>query len=123
MKKKISVYIMAALYGLAGINHFVNPTFYHRLIPPWIGHAELVNILAGVAELVLAVLLCFKLTRQIACYGVIAMLLAFIPTHVYMLQEGFCATGTCPPAWILWVRLLILQPLLIVWAWSNRNIQ
>lgn len=122
MKKKISLYVLVALYGLAGINHFVNPGFYYRMIPPWIGHVELVNTLAGISELLLAVLLCFKATRKLACYGVIAMLIAFLPTHIYMLQDAFCATGDCPPAWILWVRLLILQPLLIYWAWKNRHV-
>ncbi|RYF90600.1 MAG: hypothetical protein EOO03_03340 [Chitinophagaceae bacterium] len=122
MKRKISLYLMVALYAMAGINHFVNPVFYYRMVPPWIGNAAWVNTLAGIAELVLAVLLLFKNTRKWACFGIIAMLLAFVPTHIYMLQDAFCATGPCPPAWILWVRLLVLQPLLILWAWKNRNV-
>ena len=122
MKNKISVYIMAALYLLAGVNHFVNASFYYRMIPPWIGHPELVNTLAGIAELLLGAGLLFKASRQWSCYGIIAMLLAFLPTHIYMLQDAFCATGDCPPAWLLWVRLLILQPLLIAWAWKNRHV-
>ncbi|MBC7866012.1 MAG: hypothetical protein H7X88_00625 [Gloeobacteraceae cyanobacterium ES-bin-316] len=122
MKRTISLYVMAALYGLAGLNHFINPGFYYRMIPPWIGHEETVNTLAGIAELGLAVLLLFKASRKWACYGIIAMLIAFLPTHIYMLQDGFCATGACPPVWVLWVRLLVLQPLLIFWAWKNKNI-
>ena len=113
---------MAALYLLAGVNHFVNPDFYYRMIPPWIGHPELVNTLAGIAELVLGAGLLFKASRKWSCYGIIAMLLAFVPTHIYMLQDAFCAAGDCPPAWLLWVRLIILQPLLIVWAWKSREV-
>jgi uncharacterized membrane protein len=112
---------MAALYLLAGVNHFRSPGSYHSLIPPWIGHVETVNILAGIAEIVLAILLLFKPTRKWAAYGIILMLLAFIPTHIYMIQEGLGLNGSTAPAWILWVRLLVFQPLLILWAWYNRK--
>ena len=121
MKKRLSLYVMAGLYLLAGFNHFRSPASYHSIIPPWIGHVEIVNILAGIAEILLAVLLLFKPTRRWACYGIIAMLFAFVPIHIYMLQEGLGLNGNTAPAWILWVRLLILQPLLILWAWSNRK--
>ena len=110
---------MAALYLLAGLNHFRSPESYHSIIPPWIGHVELVNIISGVAEIVLAILLLFNVTRKWACYGIILMLLAFVPAHIYMLQEGLGLNGNSAPAWILWVRLVILQPLLILWAWKN----
>ena len=112
---------MAALYLLAGLNHFKNPQFYHAIIPPWIGDAPLVNTLAGIAEIVLAILLLFKATRKWACYGIILMLIAFIPTHIYMLQEGLGINGNTAPAWLLWIRLVILQPLLIFWAWVHRK--
>ena len=125
MKKQLSLYVMFVLYLVAGINHFRKPTAYYPLIPDWIGHAELINVAAGVAEIGFAVLLLFKATRKWACYGIILMLLAFIPSHIQMLQTGFCpeiaGNIRCAPAWTLWVRLIVLQPLLIYWAWSNRN--
>lgn len=125
MKKRISLYVMCPLYLLAGINHFRNPEGYYKIIPPWIGNVELVNTAAGIAEILLALLLIFNKTRRWACYGIIAMLLAFLPAHVYMLQTGFCpeiaGVKKCAPEWALWMRLLLFQPLLIWWAWTNRN--
>jgi len=121
MKKKISLYVMAALYLLAGLNHFRNPQVYYTIIPPWIGNAALVNTLAGIAEIVLAILLLFNATRRWACYGIMLMLIAFVPTHIYMLQEGLGLNGNAAPAWLLWIRLIILQPLLIFWAWVHRK--
>ncbi|RYY70954.1 MAG: hypothetical protein EOO13_04795 [Chitinophagaceae bacterium] len=125
MKKRISLYVMFALYLLAGINHFRKPESYYAIIPDWIGNVVLINTAAGIAEILLACLLLFKVTRKWACYGIILMLLAFIPSHIYMLQIGFCREIAgqirCAPAWALWIRLLVLQPLLIGWAWSNRN--
>jgi uncharacterized membrane protein len=120
MKKQLSLYVMAAFYLLAGLNHFRNPEAYYPIIPSYVGDAGLINILSGIAETALAILLLFKVTRRWACYGIILMLLAFIPAHIYMLQKGFCVEGNCAPGWLLWVRLLVLQPLLILWAWKNR---
>ena len=121
MKKKISLYIMAAFYLLAGFNHFRSPESYYSLIPPGLGNVVLLNALSGIAEIGLAVLLLFTITRKWASYGIALMLLAFIPSHIYMLQQGFCINSNCAPEWALWARLLVLQPILIWWALSLRN--
>ncbi len=123
MQQRTGLYIMAALYMLAGLNHFRNPAFYHSIIPPYLGNAVLINIVSGTAEILLAILRLFKITRKLACYGIVLMLLAFIPAHVYMLQKAFPANGNNTPGWILWIRLLIIQPLLIWWAWCLRKIR
>ncbi len=114
---------MAALYLLAGFNHFINPEFYLKIIPQYMGNAQMINTVSGIAEITLAILLFFKATRTWACYAVILMLLAFLPAHIFMLTKGFCIGENCTPQWILWIRLLLLQPLLIWWAWSVRNVQ
>lgn len=120
MKKHLSLYVMAAFYFLAGVNHFRSPQPYQNIIPPWMGNAEVLNILAGIAEMALAILLLFKFTRKWACYGIILLLVVFIPVHIYMIVEGLGINGKAVAPWILWVRLLLLQPLLIYWAWTNR---
>lgn len=126
MKKRLSLYVMSAFYLLAGINHFRKPEAYYKLIPTYLGDAAILNTAAGIAEILLALLLLFNFSRRLACYGIILMLLAFIPSHIYMLQTGFCpeiAGGIrCVPDWALWLRLLLVQPLLIYWAWSLRNL-
>ena len=121
MKKKISLYFMIIFYLLSGLNHFRSPENYMSIIPAYLGNASLINTVAGIAELLLAILLIFKPTRYIAALGIILMLLAFLPTHVYMLQYHICVGKLCAPDWLLWLRLFVMQPLLIVWAWSVRN--
>ncbi len=124
MKKQLSLYLMAGLYLLAGLNHFINPSFYYNIIPPYLGNPVWINIAAGIAESILAIMLLVRHTREWACYGIILMLLAFIPSHVYMLQVAFDGTRPSPaPNWILWLRLLLIQPLLIWWAFSLRKIK
>lgn len=54
---------------VAGINHFRNPAFYHPIIPPYLGNADLINYVAGIAEILGAALLLFNFSRRLACYG------------------------------------------------------
>ncbi len=119
--KKISPYLPTLLYLLAGINHFWHPESYYGIIPTYLPWHELINYTAGIAEIGLAILLLFKATRKWAAYGIIAMLIAFIPAHIYMIQKAPFAMGaiTVTP-FIAWVRLLVFQPLLIAWAWWAR---
>ena len=113
------LYLMFLLYFLAGLNHFRSPQGYEAIIPPYLGNPHWINIAAGIAELLLSILLLIPKTRQLAAYGIVLMLIAFIPAHIYMITHGWrLANGYRVPDWASWVRLLILQPLLIWWAWT-----
>lgn len=115
--KKISLYLLAGFYVLAGANHFVNPTFYYPLIPPYIGSVEIINELSGVIEILLGVSVLWSKTKRVAAIGLILMLVAFIPSHIYFIQIGSCIKGgLCVPSWIGWGRLLLIHPLLMFWA-------
>ncbi len=116
--KTWSLRLQVTFYGFAGINHFINPDFYLPLIPPYFPYPEVINWMSGVAEILLAAGLAFSLTRKWASYLIIAMLLAFIPSHVYFIQVGGCIPqGLCAPEWVGWFRLIVVHPLLIAWAW------
>ena len=116
--KIIGLYLMAGFYLFGGINHFRTPEFYVPLIPVYLPEPDLLNILAGIAEIVLAIGLLIPSTRKWAAWGVIAMLLAFIPSHVYFIQLSSCIPDVlCAAEWMGWIRLLLIHPLLIAWAW------
>lgn len=80
---------MSVFYLLAGINHFRNPEAYYQIIPAYFSDPHLINAISGTTEILLAILLLIPLTRKFACYGIIAMLIAFIPAHIYMLSTGW----------------------------------
>ncbi|RYZ77849.1 MAG: DoxX family protein, partial [Proteobacteria bacterium] len=52
------LYAMAAVYLLAGLNHFRNPRMYQRIIPDYFPYPKTLNVISGIAEIVLAILLC-----------------------------------------------------------------
>ena len=120
--KKILLYLQATFYVFSGINHFRNPHFYDGLIPPYFPSHDLINTVAGMAEIILGIGLFFLATRKWAALGIIAMLLAFIPAHIYFIQTGSCIPdGLCAPKWLGWARLIVIHPLLIAWAWWCRK--
>lgn len=121
--KKVIIQGMGYFYVVAGINHFIAPEFYHPLIPPFFSSPELINILAGVAEVLLGLGILYFPTRSRAAWGIVLMLIAFIPAHWYFIQINTCVEGgLCVPAWIGWVRLILIQPILIFWAyWVAKN--
>ena len=117
--KQILFFLLIVFYLFAGYNHFANPSFYMPIIPPYLSDwAKEINLLSGIAEIVLALLLIPKATRTLAVKGIIIMLIAFIPSHIYFIQKGSFTLGsiTITPT-LSYIRLLIGQPILILWVW------
>ena len=82
--KTISLWLMAAFYVFAGLNHFRAPEFYLPIMPPYLPwHAELV-FLSGVAEVMIGVGLLVPRTRVLAAWGAIALLVAVFPANIHM---------------------------------------
>lgn len=109
------LYLMAILYILAGFNHFRNPGMYIKIIPPFFKSPKLINVVSGIAEIVLGILLMFSLTTQYAAWGIISLLIAIFPANLYMFQNKKASFNL--PKWILFVRLP-LQLVLIIWAFQ-----
>lgn len=107
------LYVMAAMYILAGIMHFVKPKAYMRIMPRYLPAHKTLVYLSGLAEILLGILLCFPDTKNIAVWGVVLMLTVFFLVHFYMLSSA--KAGLNLPKWLLWGRI-ILQFGLIYWA-------
>jgi len=106
---------MAVLYILAGINHFVMPRFYIRIMPRYIPFHRFMVVASGFAEIGLGILLLIPAYKSWAAWGIIALLIAIFPANIHHLTSR--KRGTGPPAWALWLRLPV-QGLLIWWAYS-----
>lgn len=111
--EQISLYIMSGLYILAGINHFVMPKLYLKIIPPWVPYPVITNLLVGIAEVFLGILLLMKPYRSLAAWGIILLLIAVFPANIYHFQ---LARRKGKGVWLTLMRLP-LQFLLIYWAY------
>jgi len=115
--KKTGLFILVVFYLVAGVNHFKAPSSYYNIIPHYIPFPVFVNLLAGFCEIGFAVLLVFPKTRVMAARGIILMLIAFLPVHISMIGNAPLYLGSLKVTPLLaWIRLLVLQPLLILWA-------
>ncbi len=113
MLKKVLLYIMALAYIAAGINHFRNPAMYLKIIPPYLPWHDGINIISGVAEIFLGLLLFPKQTRSIAAWGLVVLLILIFPANIQMAIDYTAQAH--PQKWLSYARLP-LQPLLIWWA-------
>ena len=107
---------LGAFFIAAGVNHFVMPRAYRRIVPPRLrGEARRVVALSGAAEVAGGVGVLLGPTRRAAGVGLIALLAAVFPANLYMARapERFPRI----PRWALHARLP-LQPLMMWWAWN-----
>jgi uncharacterized membrane protein len=101
---------LAALFVVAGINHFTSTGFYVKIMPPYLPyHRELV-LISGAFEVALGVLLLVPPTSRLAAWGLIALLIAVFPAniHMYLHREQYPFSGI-----ILLLRLPV-QVLLVL---------
>ncbi|MBA3243383.1 MAG: DoxX family membrane protein [Acidobacteria bacterium] len=112
--KLILKYLFAAFFVLAGLNHFINPDFYLKIMPLYLPWHLLLVYLSGVVEIVLGLLLLLPKFTRAAAWGLIALLVAVSPANIHMAinQELYPEYNAAA----LWLRLP-LQLVLIAWAY------
>ncbi len=113
--RKRSRLLLGVAFVGAGVNHFVMPHAYRRIVPPSMkDRAQSLVIVSGVAEVVGGLGVLLPWTRRPAGLGLIALLAAVFPANLYMARtpEHFRKI----PRWALYARLP-LQPLMMLWAW------
>jgi uncharacterized membrane protein len=112
----LSLLLIAGIFCVGGVMHFVAPNAYVRIVPPWLPAPMMLVLVSGVAELLGGLGVLIPATRVAAGWGLIALLVAIFPANVYMLQAAHEAGASR-----LWQSMLVLrlplQPVLIYWIW------
>ena len=116
MHTRRSIFLLSALFVFAGAMHFVIPSRYAGIMPPWIPcQIELVYV-SGVAEILGGLGLLLSRLRKAAGIGLILLLVAVFPANIQMLVNAIRDNESSLYIALLWLRLP-LQPLLIVWVY------
>ncbi len=110
----MAVYLMGGLYLLAGVNHFVSPKFYLKIMPTYLPYHEFLVAASGLAEIILGIMLLIPATRIWAAWGIILLLIAVFPANLYM---AYGAQFQEISPWFRWGRLPI-QFVLVWWAYQ-----
>jgi uncharacterized membrane protein len=109
------VYLMAVVYILAGINHFRIPGIYQKIIPSYFPNPKVLNNICGFTEIFFGILLCIPSCTLYAAWGIIILLIAVFPTHIYMYQNEKASMNM--PKWILLLRMPF-HLVLLYWAYE-----
>ena len=107
-------YLLCVFFVLAGLNHFINPAFYLKIIPPFLPSHLLLVYLSGFFEIVLGGMILISALTHIAAWGLIVLLIAVFPANVHMAINPQLYPDINPAA--LWLRLP-LQAVFIAWAY------
>ena len=101
--KTLSIIIMTLFYIMAGTNHFINPDWYVRIVPPILPFKTAIVYISGILEIILGTLLIFPKRRFIASWGLILLLVAVYPANIYVALTNGEVMDTTPL--IAWGRL------------------
>lgn len=105
---------MGLLFVAAGLNHFYNPEFYLKIMPPYLPWHYALVLVSGAAEALLGGALIVSRTSRYAAWGLILLLIAVFPANIYMAMHPELFPDL--PTAGLYLRLPI-QVLLILWAY------
>jgi len=117
LARPASRWVLGVFFVAAGINHFVMPRTYERVVPPGLGDPSTLVAVSGVAEVAGGVGVLIDGTRRWAGWGLLALLVAVFPANVYMAVDPSSIPGLRVPRVLLWLRLP-LQPVAMWWAWA-----
>ena len=95
--QRVLLWLMAFFYAFAGFSHLLNPEFFVAIVPPGLPNPEWLNVLSGLAEIILAVFVLEPRTRVYAAWGIIALLIAVFPANLYVTLENVGPGG--PGCW------------------------
>ena len=111
---RIARFFSGPVMLLLGINHFVMPHVYEKIIPDYIPAQREVVYISGVAEIVAALMTMYPRTRRAGGWFLIAVLATVFPANVHMALQPE-RYPSLPEAG-LYLRLP-LQALFIYWAY------
>ena len=120
--KRLSIYSLGFGYLMIGVNHFLDPDFFLKIMPPYLPwHLELVYI-SGAFEIVLGLSLMISKLRKYAAWGIIFLLIAVYPANIYLaFNEAPQKALDISPFLASWVRLPIQFVLLGFAYWHSKE--
>lgn len=119
-RARVLLWILAAIFTIAGAMHFIAPDSYTRIVPRWLPVPKILVYVSGAFELLGGLGLLVRPLRKVAAWGLITLLVAVFPANIQMLQSAHAAGASGWAQLILWLRLP-LQPLLMWWVYRSAN--
>jgi uncharacterized membrane protein len=120
--KTLFIYLMGIGYIWVGVQHFIDTSFFLKIMPPSFPfHKESVYV-SGVLEILFGSGIIIKKTRFYASWGIILLLIAVYPANIYLAfsEDAQKAIGVSS-FFASWVRLPIQFALIALAYFSSKN--
>ena len=101
--KVITILIMSCFYMNVGVKHFVEPEWFLQIMPPNFPHHYQAVYGSGFFELLFGFLLINPLTRFIAGWGIIFVMITVFPANLYLAVNDGAVMGISKE--LAWGRL------------------
>ena len=113
--------LLALFFLAAGVLHFIELEGFARIVPPFLPAPKTIVIITGIYEIILAIGMLASLTQprlQLLGYGAVAYCVAVLPANIYQAMEGFSNMGLPGDPTVLWGRVLLQLPLILLILWA-----
>ena len=110
-------YIIAVLFLITGILHFIRPQYFTNIMPDYISYHLAMVYISGVAEILGGLGILFEKTQWGAGWGLILLLIAVFPANINMAVESIQKSGYISLFSLVTIIRLPLQFVLIYWVY------
>ena len=110
--------LAAAAMVIVGVDHFVNPDFFTRIVPQALPSPLLLVQISGFFEITLGLGLLVPRVRRAAGIGLVLLLVAVFPANINMAMHP--ALGGSWPPWALYTRLPFQVVFIAIALWVSR---
>ena len=120
MKEKIELILkitLAILLIFGGVQHFIEPDNYIAFVPSFLPFTSVIIYVSGLLEILFGIALFFKKYANIGAWGILILMLLFLPIHIWDVFSDTPAIGSHNAALIR----LSIQFLLIFIALKVKN--
>ena len=98
--KFITILIMSCFYMNVGVKHFIEPAWFLQIMPPNFPHHYEAVYWSGFFELLFGFLLINPMTRQLAGWGRIFVMITVFPANLYLaVTDGVAMNISKELAW------------------------
>lgn len=113
--------LLAVAMVAVGVLHFVRPSGFVKIVPPWLPAPLALVLISGFFEVLGGVGLLVKRVQRAAAWGLVALYVAVFPANIHMAVNAVQPDGVDLPAWAAWARLPF-QIVFVAWAiWLARD--
>ncbi len=107
-------YLLAIFMIYAGLQHFVKPDFYIPFVPSFLPFTKFIIFSSGMLEMLLGIMLVLRgKWAWYGAFGILLLMLAFLPIHIRDVFVENPAIGTHQMALVR----LPFQFVFIAWSW------